>query len=999
MRNIALKHGATHYMRIFVVLLCGLVLAADAPAIIAAPLGPSSNPPTSPFAPTTREIVALKGSGLVQSSKPLIVDFGKEVTGKLQVTVARITSGATLRFSFSESRQFLHVGSDTDVYGQGDLTFQPASTPVHYSSPYRRSFRWVMITINGGGQASIGKTAIWFTSLLDPSPVGYFQSSDSLLNQAWQASAYTAEVVTTTGTASDCDGAWEPLGNALDIAACSWWEETATHSGADWTDYDLDFTTQLMPGGSAVRWVVRADPATQRQTGLSLDLATNRLVISRQTGSYLQVSGGDVSLSNAGANWTNYTYSFDVRRPTGGKAAGWVFRAPDANDGYMWQIGAGNGSQPGSLRMHLLRNGQYTLLASVPISVRDNTWYHVDMVLNGPEIRTYIDGKLIDSRIDRTFPAGRVGFRENGGETGNFRDVRVMAAGGQVLLSDNFVTDLSQWQYDLGADRIVTTWQPLASVPLLTKLSVNTAYHVTMRVRGQQLQVLLNGKALYQGTIPMASSGRIGFRAIGSDHYTIADVKVTQPNGKQLFADSFSNSNPPALNCSLWQPIGKPPEGWTSPCVVAPVDGAKRDRAIGQPDLVIVDRSLWAVTGDYQFAANALIWTAPQPATNPGGLIDGPGWWVWALRDYLWWSGDRATASRLYPSVVNAINDLTSTLNSDHLSVQPPGTIDWYWTAYDRQGPSTYLSALTILALENGSEIAQTLGHRSDAAQWESMIPAIRQAVRTHLWDSQAGAFIDSTLRPTLHPLDGNALALLAGIASGTQAKEVLSFIQHKLWTPWGTRDVDGSYGSTYHDGTIWPAYITYELLARLQNSDSVDAEAVIRHTWGNMLSRGPQSTIWEFANAQGNVFDGFDSLAHGWSTGAIWALTSGVLGVEPLTPGFRQFRIEPEPGDLSWARGQVPTPAGPITVHWSSEPDDFRMTLTVPPGTNAQVDVPLTNAYGNVLIDGKSIWTDGHASKHNVKLQDNRLMTELGPGTHTIWAVSLKTRPSDSTR
>ncbi|HEY3709825.1 MAG TPA: alpha-L-rhamnosidase C-terminal domain-containing protein, partial [Amycolatopsis sp.] len=46
-------------------------------------------------------------------------------------------------------------------------------------------------------------------------------------------------------------------------------------------------------------------------------------------------------------------------------------------------------------------------------------------------------------------------------------------------------------------------------------------------------------------------------------------------------------------------------------------------------------------------------------------------------------------------------------------------------------------------------------------------------------------------------------------------------------------------------------------------------------------------------------------------------ALTNGLLGVTPASPGFATFTVEPHPGPVAWARGQVPTPHGPITVSW----------------------------------------------------------------------------------
>jgi hypothetical protein len=38
-------------------------------------------------------------------------------------------------------------------------------------------------------------------------------------------------------------------------------------------------------------------------------------------------------------------------------------------------------------------------------------------------------------------------------------------------------------------------------------------------------------------------------------------------------------------------------------------------------------------------------------------------------------------------------------------------------------------------------------------------------------------------------------------------------------------------------------------------------------------------------------------------------------LGVTPDAPGFERARIAPRLGRLEWARGALPTPAGPLTI------------------------------------------------------------------------------------
>lgn len=59
--------------------------------------------------------------------------------------------------------------------------------------------------------------------------------------------------------------------------------------------------------------------------------------------------------------------------------------------------------------------------------------------------------------------------------------------------------------------------------------------------------------------------------------------------------------------------------------------------------------------------------------------------------------------------------------------------------------------------------------------------------------------------------------------------------------------------------------------------------------------------------------------------------LTGFLLGVEPLTPGFGQFKVEPHACTLTRAEGIIPTPYGKITAAWRIEDDAFTLEVTHP--------------------------------------------------------------------
>ena len=63
-------------------------------------------------------------------------------------------------------------------------------------------------------------------------------------------------------------------------------------------------------------------------------------------------------------------------------------------------------------------------------------------------------------------------------------------------------------------------------------------------------------------------------------------------------------------------------------------------------------------------------------------------------------------------------------------------------------------------------------------------------------------------------------------------------------------------------------------------------------------------------------------STIHGGSAGVVWTLTEHALGIRAAEPGYRSVLFDPRPGNLTWAKGVVPTPLGDIHAEWRREPD-----------------------------------------------------------------------------
>ena len=93
----------------------------------------------------------------------------------------------------------------------------------------------------------------------------------------------------------------------------------------------------------------------------------------------------------------------------------------------------------------------------------------------------------------------------------------------------------------------------------------------------------------------------------------------------------------------------------------------------------------------------------------------------------------------------------------------------------------------------------------------------------------------------------------------------------------------------------------------------------------------------------------------HAWGAAPANLLPRFVLGAQALTPGWETAVIRPHPGALQSAKGKVPTPLGPVVVSWENG-DTFEISVKLPAGIKAEVDLPAAEKSTGVLLDGKPV-------------------------------------------
>jgi alpha-L-rhamnosidase len=439
-------------------------------------------------------------------------------------------------------------------------------------------------------------------------------------------------------------------------------------------------------------------------------------------------------------------------------------------------------------------------------------------------------------------------------------------------------------------------------------------------------------------------------------------------------------------------------------------DGAKRDRLVWIGDLAvenqlgeyslraapaIIKQSLQAFScqqlADGQLTmASQIAATCPQdlPSTpvppfpasaQPvplGGAVKLPeytAWWIVAVHDYVLYTGDGGFARRMMPVVRRGLAYFRSHMEAG-VYVTPSGAINWHPIEL-AAGVDAHTNATLFRALRDAADLERWVGRGQSAARVDDgRAAALGRAMIARLWDSGAGAFVVNSDDPQRnHTQDAQVEAVLDGVTNRTQSSEALRFITTHLVRPLGV--ANGQYDNDPHMSNYISPYISStELLARLKYGQTNAALGLIRREWGHMLSSGP-GTLWEkigfdglpanYASLQQPVpfFSGsgagFTSLAHGWSGGPVPALSGYVLGIRPTSPGYRTWIVAPQPGDLSFAQGQVATPRGAIASRWQRASHDraFKLTVIAPLASTGVVEVPLLGRSRTIAMDGHAVW------------------------------------------
>lgn len=320
-----------------------------------------------------------------------------------------------------------------------------------------------------------------------------------------------------------------------------------------------------------------------------------------------------------------------------------------------------------------------------------------------------------------------------------------------------------------------------------------------------------------------------------------------------------------------------------------------------------------------------------------------PAWsflWMRSCREYLLFTGDADRARVLLDDVRRNVAGLERFINEDGLfAIQAWNFFDWAPMDTPHTGVVTHQNCLAVLALKECAEFAEWLGEDALAQRWRALAGRLAAAVNAHLWNESVGAYTDC-LRPEgqspVYSQQTQTVAYISGVATGARAARCREIMYHP------------PEGFVKAGSPFFEFFLLEALMREGQDQAFLD---VIRRDWGFMIHEGA-TTFWEmWSRTDGRLTRSF---CHGWSAAPTYFLSTYVLGVMPLAPGFARVAVAPHPGDLAWCRGTVPTPHGPVSVAWRRSAGAMTIDVTAPEAVQVEVRPPEPGAV--VVVNGRPL-------------------------------------------
>lgn len=210
-------------------------------------------------------------------------------------------------------------------------------------------------------------------------------------------------------------------------------------------------------------------------------------------------------------------------------------------------------------------------------------------------------------------------------------------------------------------------------------------------------------------------------------------------------------------------------------------------------------------------------------------------------------------------------------------------------------GPITMESLLYILGLTAAADVNDYLGRHDTAAEYRTRADAVRAAVNA--WCTGANGMIQDGPGYEAYSQHCQVFAAITDTVTGERARKNL--------------EITLDHPEDYAQCSVAMAFYLFRALEKTGLYERTDA---CWDVWRRMVDDRLTTCVENSVTGRSDC--------HAWGALALYELPSVVLGVRPAAPGYAKIAVDPHPGTMTAASGDVITPKGTVHVEWTKRED-----------------------------------------------------------------------------
>ncbi|WP_346857673.1 alpha-L-rhamnosidase N-terminal domain-containing protein [uncultured Draconibacterium sp.] len=291
-------------------------------------------------------------------------------------------------------------------------------------------------------------------------------------------------------------------------------------------------------------------------------------------------------------------------------------------------------------------------------------------------------------------------------------------------------------------------------------------------------------------------------------------------------------------------------------------------------------------------------------------------WYVCMLYDYLLYGSDPEFLNDKLLGSRQILNYFISFVDDDGSLKNLPGWNFTDWASNWRMGmapaaedgSTALLDLQLLLALQAGLELEKVEGSVEYANMYASLVKKMSETIKRKYWDESRSLFADTPDKKDFSQ-HTNSMAILAGLTTPEQnVKIAQQMLEDESLT----------------QATIYFKYYLHLALAKAGMGDDFLEWLDI---WRKNIDLG-LSTWGETSEVETTRSD-----CHAWGASPNIEAYRIVLGIESAAPYFGKVKIEPNIGAFETISGEMPHPAGKITVEYDNSSTGLKAEISLPEG------------------------------------------------------------------